>query len=137
MSQLFAKNEMPQSITEHHGAFRSTQRSIVRGVRQIHFEGSPRPGSSEDPFKREFDPSKTVPGAGLEPAWPRGPGGLSPLRLPFRHPGQLCPCFEHPKVYDDIAPLGLGPKQTSIFLFPDLDVKSITWKYGCNESSRH
>ena len=29
----------------------------------------------------------TVPGAGFEPARPCGPGILSPLRLPFRHPG--------------------------------------------------
>jgi len=28
-----------------------------------------------------------VPGAGLEPAWPRGRRILSPLRIPFRHPG--------------------------------------------------
>ena len=92
MSQLFAKNEMPQSITEHHGAFRSTQRSIVRGVRQIHFEGSSRPGSSEDPFKREFDPSKTVPGAGLEPACPYEQRLLRPPCLPFHHPGVKTKC---------------------------------------------
>ena len=30
-----------------------------------------------------------VPEAGVEPARPCGPGGLSPLRLPFRHPGNL------------------------------------------------
>ena len=30
---------------------------------------------------------KVVPGAGLEPARPCGQGILSPLRLPFRHPG--------------------------------------------------
>ena len=28
-----------------------------------------------------------MPGAGVEPARPFGPGGLSALRLPFRHPG--------------------------------------------------
>jgi hypothetical protein len=28
-----------------------------------------------------------VPGAGIEPARPSGQGILSPLRLPFRHPG--------------------------------------------------
>jgi hypothetical protein len=28
-----------------------------------------------------------VPGAGIEPARPFGQGILSPLRLPFRHPG--------------------------------------------------
>src|SRR5690349_19887263 len=30
---------------------------------------------------------KSVPGAGLEPAWGCPQGILSPLRLPFRHPG--------------------------------------------------
>ncbi len=30
---------------------------------------------------------RVVPGAGLEPARPFGQGILSPLRLPFRHPG--------------------------------------------------
>ncbi len=29
----------------------------------------------------------SVPGAGIEPAWDFSRGILSPLRLPFRHPG--------------------------------------------------
>ena len=46
---------------------------------------------------------RKVPGAGLEPARPEGPGILSPLRLPFRHPGvtaQLTYCTttsDHPQ----------------------------------------
>ena len=29
-----------------------------------------------------------MPGVGVEPTWPEGPRILSPLRLPFRHPGR-------------------------------------------------
>ena len=36
----------------------------------------------------------TVPGAGLEPARPFGQRILSPLRLPFRHPGILWPHYD-------------------------------------------
>gem|GEM_PF-4312927 len=32
-------------------------------------------------------PAERIPGAGLEPARPFGQGILSPMRLPFRHPG--------------------------------------------------
>ena len=34
---------------------------------------------------------KMVPGAGVEPAWPRGRGILSPLRLPVSPPGRVRP----------------------------------------------
>lgn len=37
--------------------------------------------------ERDFSGVKMVPGAGLEPARPIGQRILSPLRLPFRHPG--------------------------------------------------
>ena len=37
---------------------------------------------------RDVSRHDTVPGAGVEPARPEGPAGLSRLRLPFRHPGR-------------------------------------------------
>ena len=45
-----------------------------------------------EPTKPSFPPKQAatihlVPGAGLEPARPFGQGILSPMRLPFRHPG--------------------------------------------------
>lgn len=47
-------------------------------------------GWCSNPIRLPCRPTSVVPEAGLEPARPFGQGILSPLRLPFRHPGMGC-----------------------------------------------
>ena len=43
--------------------------------------------SGDPPDSLPYPTLRQVPGAGIEPAWDISRGILSPLRLPFRHPG--------------------------------------------------
>ena len=45
--------------------------------------------SGDPPDSLPYPTLRQVPGAGIEPAWDISRGILSPLRLPFRHPGQV------------------------------------------------